>query len=253
MYEYDEKFYRYINDGALNSARRVLPALLSVLPSAPVSVLDVGCGAGAWLSVWKTLGAEVTGLDGDYVQPSQLLIDPQEFQASDLSAGFDLQRRFDLAQSLEVAEHLPQASAALLVDSLCRHADIVLFSAAPPGQGGENHINEQSYDYWRSLFRERGYRMYDPLRAAVRGDTSVMPWYRYNSFLYVGDAAGDAVHQALAAWLVPEGQSVADVSPGWYQWRKRLVRLLPASAGTWLAILKKSLFGVSLKLRAGRG
>ena len=73
-----------------------------------------------------------------------------------------------------------------------------------------------------------------------------MPWYRYNSFLYVGEGAGEPVKTALADWLVPEGQPVDDVSPGWYRLRKRLVRLLPASAGTGLAILKKSLFGVSL-------
>ena len=156
MYEYDEQFYRYISENAARSARGLLPVLLEVLPLEIESVLDVGCGAGAWLQVWKTLGARVLGLDGDYVQPGQLLVEAGEFQAQDLSRDFDLGRRFTLAQSLEVAEHLPEASAAGFVASLCRHADLVLFSAAPPGQGGENHINERPYAYWRDLFQAQG-------------------------------------------------------------------------------------------------
>ena len=88
MYEYDDDFYGYINQGSIDSARVVLPALLAVLPHPVQSVLDVGCGAGAWLTVWKSLGAETLGLDGNYVRPEQLLISPGEFSAVDLSGAF---------------------------------------------------------------------------------------------------------------------------------------------------------------------
>lgn len=248
MYEYDEQFYRYINEGSANSARKVLPILLDALPGPVESVLDVGCGAGAWLKVWSSLGAEITGLDGEYVNPDQLLIESERFVAADLSRDFFLEQRFSLVQSLEVAEHLPESSARGFVASLCRHADMVLFSAAPPGQGGENHINEQPYEFWRDLFREQGYALYDVIRPSLLSDEGVMPWYRYNSFLYINDSVSPASHQALAAFRVAENVQVADLSPGLYQLRKRLVRLLPRGANTALARLKKNAHIASARL-----
>lgn len=241
MYKYNEQFYRYISDDATRSAQAVLPVLLAALPQPIESVLDVGCGAGAWLKVWKSHEAQVLGLDGDYVQPQQLLIEPDEFQSQDLSQAFDLDRRFSLAQSLEVAEHLPAASAAGFVASLCRHADLVLFSAAPPGQGGENHINEQPYDYWRELFLAQGYGLYDLLRPALLNNESVMPWYRYNTFLYASERCPTAVLEALSPFALPPGTTVPDLSPAPYRLRKQVVRLLPRFASTALARAKKHL------------
>ncbi len=102
MYEYDEQFYQYINEGSARSARVVVPALLEFLPQSVQSVLDVGCGAGAWLAVWKQQGCRVQGLDGDYVDRNSLLIEASEFVAQDLQSGFDLNEKFDIAQCLEV-------------------------------------------------------------------------------------------------------------------------------------------------------
>jgi hypothetical protein len=51
-------------------------------------------------------------------------------------------KRFDLAISLEVAEHLPEGSAGALVSTLIEAAPVVVFSAAIKGQSGTNHINE---------------------------------------------------------------------------------------------------------------
>ena len=252
MYEYDEGFYRYINQGATDSARAIIPALVAVLPVRIATVLDVGCGAGAWLREWKSVDARVLGLDGEYVRRDKLLIDGDEFATADLAEGFTLDERFDLVQSLEVAEHLPPESAEGFVASLCRHGDMVLFSAAPPGQGGENHLNEQPYDYWRALFQRQGFDMYDPVRGAVLARTEVKPWYRYNTFLFINRRSIPELHAALSVFRVPEGGKVADISPALYRFRKGLIRLLPVGAGTSLAILKKKLFGLSLKFRSSR-
>jgi len=249
MYRYDPEFYNYIDEGASESARHVIDRLLETLPQPVESVLDVGCGAGAWLSVWKQRGARVLGIDGDYVRGEMLSIDGEEFLAHDLARGFELPRKFDLVQCLEVAEHLPADGAETLVSSLCAHADMVLFSAAPPGQGGENHINERPYSYWRDLFQRRGYRMYDPLRQAIAGNRAIKPWYRYNSFLYVGKQAQGSVHDALARWRIDPETRPPDVSPAVYRLRKRLLRPLPPGTVTRIAIWRKGLFNTLKKVR----
>lgn len=69
MTTYDERFFAYVDAGAVRSAHRILPKLLESIEVR--SVLDVGCARGAWLSVWSDLGVHtIFGVDGDYVEPS---------------------------------------------------------------------------------------------------------------------------------------------------------------------------------------
>lgn len=229
---YDAAFYASINAGSRASARRLCPMILDLLPVA--SVLDVGCGQGAWLEVWREHGARVVGVDGEYVRTDQLLIDTEDFVAFDLSEPLDLKRRFDLVQSLEVAEHIPESHAEAFVDNLIRHGDVVLFSAAVPGQGGTNHINEKPLEWWRRRFADRGYRVLDPFRRRLLEHSEVRPWYQYNVLLYVAESrlAADPV---LAALAVPEGTPLTDVSPPLYQLRKRILAPLPVWVITQLA------------------
>lgn len=241
MYSYDKDFYRYINKGSSKSAHLVIPHIQALIPDPLRSVLDVGCGAGAWLEVWASAGCEITGVDGPYVEEASLLIAPDKFQAHNLNDGFDLGIKFDLAQCLEVAEHLPTESSKQLVASLCHHSDIVLFSAAAPGQGGENHVNEQYYQYWRDLFLEQGFQLYDAVRPRLSGQSSIEPWYRYNSFLYVRQGTNQRCHTSLRAYAVDPATNPKDVSPVGYRIRKTLVRMLPQALSTKLAIAKKTI------------
>lgn len=247
MYKYNAEFYRYLNLGAEESAMGVVPELLSVLPCKIASVLDVGCGVGAWLSVWKRNGCQITGLDGEYVEKSMLLIDAEEFRSQDLAQPFDLGKRFDLTQSLEVAEHLPAAAAAQFVNSLCSSSDIVFFSAAAPGQGGENHINEQPYEYWQALFEQNSYQMYDPVRDRIADKKSVMPWYRYNTFLYVNRSCLPEVHLRLSEFRIEPGEIPKDKSPVLYQTRKNLINAIPVKYRTRVAVFKKKLLNGVLR------
>ncbi len=180
---------------------------------------------------------ETVGLDGDYVRRERLLIPGKFFIPQNLSEEFDLGRRFDLVQSLEVAEHLPRSSGPRFVDSLVRHGDIIFFSAAPQGQGGDQHVNEQSYEYWRRHFERRDYVPIDLIRPNVIGDRSIEPWYRYNSFLYVSAEKlrhlPDAVQQCQT--LGP----LKDISPLPYKLRKLFLRLLPVPIITKLARIKE--------------
>lgn len=249
MAQYDDTFFDYVNAGALRSARQMLPVLLQRVPVR--SVLDVGCGQGAWLSIWNELGVPTTvGIDGAYVNRSRLLCAQESFVERDLAQPFDLGRRFELVQSLEVAEHLPASSAPIFIDSLVRHGDMVLFSAAPRGQGGDHHVNEQSYDYWRRHFARHDYVPVDLLRPEVIANRQIEPWYRYNSILYVARSAIGRLPASARTRIVADGRSIADVSPLPYRMRKLLVGMLPVSTMTTLAKLKERSIARKLNSRS---
>jgi SAM-dependent methyltransferase len=225
VHEYGADFYRFLGSFALQSARRIVPKLIRLMPAR--SVVDFGCGQGAWLSVWASTGASVVGVDGPYVDRCHLLIDPGDFHGADLTTPIDLGRQFDLVQSLEVAEHLPVENARQFVDTLIVHGPCVLFSAAVPGQGGENHLNEQPPDYWRALFRERGYAAFDFLRPLIFDDPAIARWYRFNTILYLRDDITATFPDAVRCSRVPDAQALDDYWPLQYRLRNAVIKWLP--------------------------
>lgn len=237
MHIYDRTYYEYINGGSIRSAEALLPILKRHF--AIHSVVDFGAGQCAWLTVWQRLGiVDVTGIDGDYVDRSALLVAPDRFVPADLSEPIRLGRTFDLVQSLEVAEHLRPAAAATFIDTLTAHGSLVLFSAAAPGQGGEWHVNEQPYSYWRALFEERNYVLLDLIRSQL-ANRDVEPWYKYNSFVYVHRDRLAELPMEVRRTQISGTEPIPDVSPLAYRVRKTVVRALPVAAATQLAVLKK--------------
>ncbi len=107
---------------------------------------------------------------------------------------FDLERdtydeasAFDLAACLEVAEHLPPSAGDRLVALLCRAAKTVLFTAATPGQGGTDHINEQPLEYWVTRFRRQGFVLDSTETEGIRADwlaAGTAPWYHCNALIF---------------------------------------------------------------------
>ena len=181
---YDGDFFTRLEAGARRSARRVVPLVLEYLQ--PKSVVDVGCGLGAWLSAFREHGvSDLCGVDGAHVLETDLPLADFLFKPHDLTQPLHLPRRFDLVICLEVAEHLPPACARSFVESLTRLGPVVLFSAAIPGQGGTDHRNEQWPDYWADHFSSLGYLAFDVLRPRLWADSDVEWWYVQNVILYV--------------------------------------------------------------------
>jgi hypothetical protein len=180
---YDLPYYAAFRDGSRKSAEVIVPLIMEW--AAPASALDLGCGVGDWLSVFKRAGLqEIHGVDGDYVCGGQLAISEREFTAHDLQTPYLAGRRYDLAMSMEVGEHLPAGSAPCLVHSLIDAAPLVLFSAAIPNQPGKSHVNCQWPAYWADLFAENGYIPIDALRLRLWNDSRVDWWYRQNIMIY---------------------------------------------------------------------
>jgi SAM-dependent methyltransferase len=184
----------------------------------PTSILDVGCGNGTWLRAASNLGVpDVFGVDGVETSPQKLLFDPKQFKRYDLTALIELGRRFEVVLCLEVAEHLEATVAPVLVESLTKHSDKVVFSAACPGQPGQHHVNCQWPEYWQALFNARGYACEDSLRWQIWSVKDIEPWYRQNLFIAVKDfsTAGKeerirpVVHPDMNSWMFPEVERFA--------------------------------------------
>lgn len=225
MHEYHSDFYRFLASFAAQSAEQIVPLLTALIPIH--SVADFGCGQGAWLSVWKRAGASVMGIDGPYVARQHLMIGADEFRAADLNQPIDLGRRFDLVQSLEVAEHLSVRLATDFIEMLTAHGPLVLFSAAVPGQGGEHHINEQPLEYWRREFRKQRYVSIDYIRPRVVTNPRIQHWYRYNIVLYAEETYARDLPEQVRECLVTEAQKLRNYWPFYHRICQAAVRQLP--------------------------
>lgn len=225
-YLYDAAFQTMAATGSAEAARRIIAAVRTILTV--TSVVDIGCARGTWLRQWQAQGVnDVTGVDGAYVDLNRLEIDPACFVVHDLVAPFALGRRFDLVESLEVAEHLPPHRAASFVSDLVAHGDAVLFSAAPPGQGGENHLNEQPAHFWQDLFLRHDYVAIDCLRPLLARAPDIPAWYRYNIVLFIRRGRLDPIAPFARCFQLRDGEALPDVSPALYRIRKQIVRSLP--------------------------
>jgi SAM-dependent methyltransferase len=239
-YAYAGDFFDFVDASSGRSAARFLSRVAPELR--PRSVLDVGCGRGVWLHAWAGLGVkDLLGLDGDYVSRDHLHVACEQFRAADVGARVELGRAFDLVECLEVAEHVPAAASAALLENLARHGDVILFSAGTPGQGGEHHVNEQPLVHWAERFAALGYDAFDFPRDAVRGVREIEPWYRYNALLYANAAGQARLSPAVLATRLPRGVPPPERGSPWWRLRCAILRALPEAAVHALARVKHRL------------
>jgi SAM-dependent methyltransferase len=240
---YTKDFFTEIRAGSMRSAEEIVPLILELVPTC--SVVDVGCGEGAWLAVFTKNGVlDVLGVDGDYVDRDTLQIPRERFQTADLSKPLEIGRTFDLAVSLEVAEHLPPECAASFIESLTRLAPVVLFSAAIPFQGGNHHVNEQWPDKWAGLFQEHGYRVVDCIRKRVWQNDAVEYWYAQNALLFVRSDVLEGNKSLAFEFERTNPDQLCLVHPRKYLELASPQRTAPglrAASRIWLATLKQSI------------
>jgi SAM-dependent methyltransferase len=222
---YSESFFSAQASGSRHSAEAVAPLILELVDAR--SVVDVGCGVGTWLSVFRAHGIDdVLGIDGDYVPLEQLEIPTEQFHTADLTQPLRIGRRFDLAVSLEVAEHLPPSTSEQFVASLVGLADLVLFSAAIPRQRGSNHVNERWQSWWADRFAEHGFVPVDCVRRRIWSNPSVEWWYAQNVILYASRDRLVANPRLRQEYELMGTSQLSLVHPAQYvKWHKRLRRL----------------------------
>lgn len=181
---YTDKFYKNQKDGSLTAAQFICPFICNLFPNIK-SVIDFGCGTGSFLSVFAEMGKTILGLDYGAGAIENLFIPKSNFLTANLSCEIYTLEKFDLCLSLEVAEHIEEKFADIFISNLARSANIILFSAAIPKQGGTNHINEQWPSYWAKKFSSRNFIAIDILRTIFWKNINIPWWYRQNMILFI--------------------------------------------------------------------
>lgn len=187
------KKIKYIHDEEVHNLKDpeiIVPILIKVIH--PKSVVDVGCGTGTFLRTFEKEGiTDIMGLDGEWVNKEIISknISLDKFQEVDLEKEIDINRKYDLALCLEVLEHIDNAFVDVAVKTLAKLSDVIVFSAAIPGQGGQNHVNEQWFGYWMTKFRQYNYSFHDVFRPIFWNNADLAWWYKQNMFLVTNDSA----------------------------------------------------------------
>ena len=182
---YDDEYYSMVEEWAAPSMPVIAASVLRDL--SPKTVIDVGCGTGALLAVFKREGCRVRGLEYSdaalaYCRSRGLDVLRFDIERDTLCSG----ESCDVAISLEVAEHLPASKADKFVAMLASLSDQIILTAATPGQGGRDHVNEQPRSYWIGKFANQGYSYDEKLTVKWRDEwkqsNAVANWY-YNNLM----------------------------------------------------------------------
>jgi len=185
---YNAHYYaNSVEPPAMSSAEAISESI--ILDLRPNTVVDVGCGTGALLEALQRKGCQVFGLEyseAAFQYCRERGLDVRKFNLERDTLLDD--RTFDVAISLEVAEHLPKKTARRYVDLLTRLSNVIVFTAAPPGQSGLGHINEQPPSYWTSKFQALGFtydaELSERWRENWRDRVVVVWWFHQNLMVF---------------------------------------------------------------------
>lgn len=183
---YDEQFFRNTIEFEAASANAAASIIYDEFR--PGSVVDIGCGVGLYLAEFEKFGAEILGIEGsEHALPHSLV--RNKTRIHDLTEPLMLDKKYDLALCLEVAEHLPEIKADILANSLAKASDVIVFTAAVPGQGPASigHINEQLPEYWHQKFLDRGFAYQKALTEKLRQqmiENNVVWWITNNLMIF---------------------------------------------------------------------
>lgn len=159
---YNEDFHNYHIKWFRAKNKNFSQIILNLYKERVESVVDIGCSIGTFLEPWNEDGKIVRGYEYCYEESmngikNAGLEDYILFGDATKSIQFD--RKYDLAVSIEVAEHIPTEYSEQFVKNLINASNgMVLLTAALPGQGGTGHINCQPKEFWINLFEKHGWK-----------------------------------------------------------------------------------------------
>lgn len=149
---YNKRYFQTIEQAEKVQAESLADILIEMYD--PKSVGDVGCATGLYLVPFLTRGVVAVGWDSaDYAVDQKLVPGVEKADITETMVGINV----DLAICLEVLEHIDNDLCGGVIQNLVNMSELIIFSAAQPGQKGTGHINCKPKKHWETLFNIRGY------------------------------------------------------------------------------------------------
>jgi SAM-dependent methyltransferase len=183
---YDNKYYEEIVEPEIVRSAPVIAESI-VKEFNPRSIVDVGCGTGTLLLELNKLGINTLGLEYAQAGLEKCRSKGLSVKHFDIESSQAIEKKVDLAVSTEVAEHLPAKCADKYIDLLTSMAETVVITAATPGQGGLDHVNEQPNEYWIEKFANRNFNYQKDLTMQLRKEwqeKDITNWYYSNVMVF---------------------------------------------------------------------
>lgn len=181
---YDHKYFNQMNANSIITAKAMAPLIDTILPDVK-SVIDLGCGCGAFIKEFQLLDKNILGLDIAEAAKNSLVIGDKYFSLHNISKPYKPDNEYDLAICMDTAQLFSPAEADIILDNLTNSAPLILFSSAIPGSGGRHHLNEQYPTYWREKFQARSFVGLDIIRPLVWNNPDIFWWYKQGIFLAI--------------------------------------------------------------------
>lgn len=182
---YDRKFFDRNLEWNIPIAAKFVNIIIKYFN--PRSVVDMGCGNAEFLSHFKKAGIVIKGYEGSHYAIDSSLVGKEYIELFDLRKMINSNTKYDLAICLEVAEHVEKRFSEILIENLINLSDVIIFTAAPPGQGGHFHINEQPREFWVNIFKDRNYLYDSEITEKVKSDMKkekIIWWYCDNLMVF---------------------------------------------------------------------
>jgi cyclopropane fatty-acyl-phospholipid synthase-like methyltransferase len=182
---YDQDFFEFVDMTMGKSAITIADSIIREFQ--PKSAIDIGCGSGILLMELQQRGLDCQGLEYAESALKKCRERGLNVKSFNLEIPQIVTETFDIAVSTEVAEHLPSNCADSYVDLLTSVSNTVLITAATPGQGGKDHVNEQPNEYWIEKFCNRGFLYQQNLSMKLRQEwkeKEIVSWYYANVMIF---------------------------------------------------------------------
>ncbi|XVJ67680.1 MAG: class I SAM-dependent methyltransferase [Lacibacter sp.] len=221
----------------------------------PKRIIDFGCGTGDLAKAFASRGVTVEAIDG-YSTPDFSAYSNIHFTKVDLNNTVAAQHflkqfegKFDLAISIEVAEHLNPDVSSSFIEWMTSMADVIVFSAAVPSQDGDGHINCRSRSEWYEFIKQHDFVIADTLRQYFTSNSRLGLWHKLNVVDYVHQETAFAkqintaalTERLIAAETFAASQCFHYVKQT--QQRQNILNLQPVKSAVWLRNLLVRLAG----------
>ena len=143
------------------------------------SVVDLGCGMGYYVKIFKENNINASGFDGN---PNTPELTNGMCNILDLSNPIKFDKPYNWVMSLEVGEHLPKKYEDIFISNLHMNNESgIVLSWAVKGQPGDGHVNCQNNDYIKNKICSLGYTNDSDAENILRSKSSL--WWFKNTIM----------------------------------------------------------------------